>query len=109
MYVVGGGNSAGQAALHLSRYAASVALVIRGTDLAESMSQYLIDELAAAGVEIVAQSRVVGAEAAHPPAPAVLERILLADARDGSTRVVPCEALFITIGARPHTGWLVNE
>ncbi|MGD8166724.1 FAD-dependent oxidoreductase [Herbiconiux sp. P16] len=106
VFVVGGGNSAGQAALHLSRYAASVSLVIRGTALAESMSQYLIDELAAAGVEIVANARVVGAEAAHPPAPPLLERIVLADALTEEQRAVPCEALFITIGARPHTSWL---
>ncbi|MFB2598208.1 FAD-dependent oxidoreductase [Herbiconiux sp. P17] len=106
VFVVGGGNSAGQAALHLSRYAVSVSLVIRGTALAESMSQYLIDELAAAGVEIVANARVVGAEAAHPPAPPLLERIVLADALTEEQRAVPCEALFITIGARPHTSWL---
>ncbi|WP_382306512.1 FAD-dependent oxidoreductase [Herbiconiux sp. UC225_62] len=104
--VVGGGNSAGQAALHLSRYAASVSLVIRGTALAESMSQYLIDELAAAGVAIVTEARVVGAEAASPPAPPLLERVVLAHAGTGEERIVPCQALFITIGARPHTAWL---
>jgi thioredoxin reductase (NADPH) len=106
VFVVGGGNSAGQAALHLSRYAAFVALVIRGDALAESMSQYLIDELAAAGVEIVARARVVGAEAAAPPDAPLLERIVLADTRTGDQRIVPCQALFITIGARPHTSWL---
>ncbi|MCS5733709.1 FAD-dependent oxidoreductase [Herbiconiux daphne] len=106
--VVGGGNSAGQAALHLSRYAASVALVVRGSTLAESMSQYLVDELAAGGVAIITRSRVVGAEAAAPPAEPLLESIVLQHA-DGSSVAVPCQALFITIGARPHTEWLPDE
>jgi thioredoxin reductase (NADPH) len=109
VYVIGGGNSAGQAALHLSRYAASVSLVVRGASLAESMSQYLIEELSAAGVAIVTQSRVVGAEAAQPPDDPLLERIVLSNTVDGSVSTVACEALFITIGARPHTEWLPPE
>ncbi|PJJ72146.1 thioredoxin reductase (NADPH) [Diaminobutyricimonas aerilata] len=104
--VVGGGNSAGQAALHLSRYAAAVTLIVRGDGLAASMSEYLIAELAAAGVAVVTRSRVVGAEAGETDGPLTgveLER------DDGSRHTLACDALFITIGARPHTEWLPPE
>ena len=56
VYVVGGGNSAGQAALHLARYAASVSLIVRGQSLAASMSAYLIEQLEALGVHIVPET-----------------------------------------------------
>ncbi|UOE44211.1 FAD-dependent oxidoreductase [Agromyces larvae] len=100
--VVGGGNSAGQAALHLARFARSVALVVRGEHLAESMSQYLIAQLEAAGVGVIGDSRVVdvGADADGTLATVVLEH------RDGSRDTVTAQALFITIGARPRTDWL---
>ncbi|MEJ3405061.1 FAD-dependent oxidoreductase [Rathayibacter sp. YIM 133350] len=105
VHVVGGGNSAGQAALHLSRYADSVTLVVRGPSLAESMSQYLIDELAAMGVRIRAHSRVVDARGAG----ARLGAILLENPETGEADWVPSDALFITIGARPHTDWLAPQ
>ncbi|WP_411699939.1 FAD-dependent oxidoreductase [Conyzicola sp.] len=104
VYVVGGGNSAGQAALHLARYAASVSLVVRGAGLADSMSRYLIDELAAAGVGIVAEAKVVGGSGAT-----TLESITLRDRVTGRESHVRCDALFITIGAAPHTDWLPPE
>ncbi|MCU1425589.1 MAG: response regulator/thioredoxin-disulfide reductase [Microbacteriaceae bacterium] len=100
--VVGGGNSAGQAALHLARYAASVFLVVRGATLAESMSQYLIEQLAAAGVQILGESRVVGGAGNGRE----LEQIVLRHRETGEEVTVPCNALFITIGAAPHTDWL---
>ncbi|MDR5698223.1 NAD(P)/FAD-dependent oxidoreductase [Agromyces aerolatus] len=102
--VVGGGNSAGQAALHLARFARSVSLVVRGPSLAESMSQYLIDELADAGVGLRTQARVVDARpsaAGDRLGAVVLERTDTADHDE-----VPADSLFITIGARPHTDWL---
>ena len=101
VYVVGGGNSAGQAALHLARYAASVSLVVRGANLADSMSQYLVDELVAAGVGIVTEAKVVGGGGS-----ARLESIDLRDRATGRESRVRCDALFITIGAAPHTDWL---
>ncbi|GAB3606717.1 hypothetical protein GCM10027413_21260 [Conyzicola nivalis] len=104
VYVVGGGNSAGQAALHLARYAASVSLVVRGPNLAASMSQYLIDELAAAGVGIVTEAKVVGGGGSGR-----LETITLRDRVTGRESSVRCDALFITIGAAPHTDWLPPE
>ena len=104
VYVVGGGNSAGQAALHLARYAASVSLVVRGATLADSMSRYLIDELEAGGVGIVTESKVVGGAGEGR-----LEWIMLRDRVTGVESTVRCDALFVTIGAAPHTDWLPPE
>ncbi len=104
--VVGGGNSAGQAALHLARYARSVSLVVRGTSLAASMSQYLIDQLDAAGVGLITGSRVVDAGAADADR---LDHVVLERADSGERIEVPAHAVFITIGARPHTEWLAPE
>lgn len=102
-WVVGGGNSAGQAALHLAGYAASVHLLVRGPSLAASMSSYLIAQLEAAGVEIVTDSKVTDAAAG---ADGRMTQIELAHLPTGARRQVACDALFITIGARPHTEWL---
>jgi thioredoxin reductase (NADPH) len=103
--VVGGGNSAGQAALHLARYAASVSLVVRGASLADSMSQYLVDELGAADVAILTESRVAGGGGSDGR----LDHVVLADRVTGRESTVRCDALFITIGAAPHTDWVAPE
>ncbi|QEO13754.1 NAD(P)/FAD-dependent oxidoreductase [Agromyces intestinalis] len=100
--VVGGGNSAGQAALHLARFARSVSLVVRGAHLAESMSRYLIDELDAVGVGVIGDSRVVDVEAARD---GTLSAVVL-EHGDGTRDAVQAQALFITIGARPRTDWV---
>lgn len=102
--VVGGGNSAGQAALHLARYAASVSLLVRGASLAASMSAYLIEQLEALGVQIVPETRVVDASA--DARDERLASIEVENTATGVRRSLACEALFITIGARPHTEWL---
>ena len=102
VHVVGGGNSAGQAALHLARYAASVSLIVRGPNLAASMSAYLIDELAAAGVAVLTESKVVGGGGNGDR----LDHLVLRHRGTGEETTVPSNALFITIGAAPHTGWL---
>jgi thioredoxin reductase (NADPH) len=107
VFVIGGGNSAGQAALHLARYAASVALLVRGPSLAASMSSYLIEQLNALGVQIVTDSRVVDAHA--DAAGERLAQIEIEHVPTGDRRRVACEAVFITIGARPHTEWLPPE
>ena len=102
VFVVGGGNSAGQAAMHLARFARRVTMVVRGGALAATMSRYLIDEIeAAANVEVLPRTEVV---AAHGDAR--LERITLRDRADGTEHEVPAAALFVLIGARPHTDWL---
>jgi thioredoxin reductase (NADPH) len=102
VYVVGGGNSAGQAALYLARYARQVTMVVRGGTLAESMSQYLREALRAAGnVEVRLSTEVVAGGGQGR-----LEHLVLRDASTGATDDVRAAALFVLIGARPRTDWL---
>ena len=105
VYVVGGANSAGQAATHLSKYASRVTLLVRGRSLSTSMSEYLIQELEAAqNIDVRFETTVVdgGGEGR-------LEHLVLKNLGSGSTEVVPAAALFVLIGAEPHTGWLPEE
>jgi thioredoxin reductase (NADPH) len=103
--VVGGGNSAGQAAMHLSRFASQVTLLVRGPTLAESMSSYLAGEIdAAENVDVRHHVEVVDA-AGHER----LERLTLRDTRTGARRPLDAEALFVLIGATPHTDWLPDQ
>jgi thioredoxin reductase (NADPH) len=105
VYVVGGGNSAGQAATYLSNYASRVTLLVRDNSLAASMSEYLIREIEAAqnvGVRFNTQVIDGGGEGR-------LERLVLKDSASGLTETVPTVALFVLIGARPHTDWLPQE
>jgi thioredoxin reductase (NADPH) len=102
VYVVGGGNSAGQAALHLSRYARQVTLVVRRQSLAETMSSYLIDEIAAAeNIEVRPEAEVAGCSG-----DGLLEAVTLRDCASGESETLPAAALFVLIGAEPHTSWL---
>jgi thioredoxin reductase (NADPH) len=101
-YIVGGGNSAGQAAVHLSRYAKQVSVLVRGSSLADSMSPYLVDELAAAGnIDVRSNTQVIDGGGQGR-----LERLTLRDTVTGETYEVEAAALFVLIGARPHTDWL---
>ena len=103
VFVVGGGNSAGQAALHLAKYAKQVTLVVRGTTLAASMSDYLVDQLRSTpNVHIRYRTAVVGGAAVDD----CLDVIELQDIADGRTATVPAGGLFVLIGSRPHTDWL---
>jgi thioredoxin reductase (NADPH) len=105
VYVVGGANSAGQAATHLSEYASHVTLVVRGRSLTTSMSDYLIKEIEAAqNIDVRVGTCVVdgGGEGR-------LEHLVLKDLDSGLTETVGAGALFILIGAEPHTGWLPEE
>jgi thioredoxin reductase (NADPH) len=100
--VVGAGNSAGQAALHLAKFAARVTILVRGESLAASMSDYLIRELAAtANVEIRVHTRVVEGGGEYR-----LERVVVEDTRTGRREDVPAAAVFVLIGAVPRTDWL---
>jgi thioredoxin reductase (NADPH) len=102
-YVVGGGNSAGQAALHLARYARRVTLLVRGETLATSMSEYLIEQLkAAANVRIRYQTEVVGCQGENGH----LVGLRLRGRGDSAVEEVEAAGLFVLIGSRPHTGWL---
>lgn len=102
MYVVGGGNSAGQAALFLTRFTDSVTILIRGEDLTETMSQYLIDNLEASPeISIRPHCRVVKAAGTDH-----LESIDIEDLESGEVATVPAGAMFIFIGQRAQTDWL---
>ncbi|WSX86932.1 FAD-dependent oxidoreductase [Micromonospora sp. NBC_00898] len=102
VYIVGGANSAGQAAVHFSRYASRVHLLIRGADLTASMSRYLIDQLERIDrITVHPHTTVVGGSGEDH-----LRELTLCDARTGRTRTVPTSWLFIFIGAEPRTDWL---
>ena len=99
---VGGGNSAGQAAMFLSQHAAQCHLLIRGADIGKSMSRYLVDEIERTEeVEVMTCSEVVELIGDQ-----VLDRVVVRDTRTGERRELPCKALFVFIGASPHTDWL---
>jgi thioredoxin reductase (NADPH) len=102
VYVVGGANSAGQAALHLARSAAHVTLIVRGDSLATGMSDYLITQLRATlNVEVRLGTRVVDGHGE-----AQLAALTLEDVRTGRREWVKATAVFVLIGAEPRTGWL---
>jgi len=105
VHVLGGGNSAGQAAMYLSKYASKVTLLVRGSSLAASMSEYLMTEIEAAeNIEVHLSTRVVdgGGEGR-------LEYLVLKDSISGAAKIVSSAALFVLIGAEPHTGWLTGD
>jgi thioredoxin reductase (NADPH) len=100
--VVGGGNSAGQAVVWLARNARHVALIARGESLRKSMSEYLVQQIERLpNVEVRLRTEVIDGDGG-----ATLERVTLHDRARDTTAVVPCESLFVLIGADPHTGWL---
>jgi thioredoxin reductase (NADPH) len=100
VFVAGGGNSAGQAVLHLARYARRVTLLVRGPSLEAGMSHYLIQEIAATpSVDVRTHTTVVGGGGEGR-----LQRLVLRDG-DGE-ETVAADALFALIGARPRTDWL---
>jgi len=102
IYIVGGANSAGQAALYFSRHARRVTLLVRGASLSAGMSRYLIDEIEGRpNVVVRMHSRVVEACGG-----ASLERIVIANTTNGERESVPARALFVFIGALPRTEWL---
>lgn len=101
VYVVGGGNSAGQAAMHFADYADQVTLIVRGGSLAASLSQYLTDRIQQRNTIAVRYHTSVTALAGDTN----LEQITLTDSRDGSSETVPAHRLFICIGGSPNTEW----
>ena len=100
--VVGGGNSAGQGAMYLARFAEDVQIVIRRDDLRSTMSQYLIDQIAATpNIRLRARTEIEGVDGdGH------VEHVTLRSIEDGSSRVEAADALFIFIGTRPRSEWL---
>jgi thioredoxin reductase (NADPH) len=105
VFIVGGGNSAGQAAIHLARYAATVTLLIRGTSLVESMSDYLIREIrATANIDVRLRTEAVAGIGDHR-----LEGLVLRDRTTGTSEHVTAAGLFVLIGGEPRTDWLPPE
>jgi thioredoxin reductase (NADPH) len=102
VFVVGGGNSAGQAAIHLAKWADQVTVLVRGESLAQSMSDYLIRMIdAGPNVDVAYGVRIAGGSGTD-----CLQSLVLADAATGQRRSVPADALFVLIGSHPHTEWL---
>jgi thioredoxin reductase (NADPH) len=102
VFVAGGGNSAGQAVVHLSKNARKVTLVVRGHSLEKNMSDYLVREIRhRPNVEVLLDTEIVDGEGDH-----VLERLTLRSRVSHDTRSVKLDMLFVLIGAEPHTSWL---
>lgn len=103
--VIGGGNSAGQAAMHLARYAADVQIVVRREDLRATMSQYLIEQISkASNIRLCGRTEVERVEGnGH------VERVVLKSTEDGRCRSEEIDALFVFIGTRPRSDWLPSE
>lgn len=100
VYIVGGANSAGQGAVYFAKYARHVAMLVRADSLSKSMSQYLIDQIEdTENIEVKTCTRVVAVQGKHH-----LESITICETHEEKT--LPATALFIFIGAEPHTNWL---
>ena len=105
VFVVGGANSAGQAALHLAKYAEHVTVLVRGQSVRATMSDYLIRQIHAADnvdVRLRTRSSTAAGEGR-------LTGLVLRDRETGATRPSPRPPLFVLIGAEPHTGWLPGD
>jgi len=102
VFVVGAGNSGGQAALHLARYARQVTMLVRGDSLARSMSDYLIREIGAtANVAVRLRTEITDGHGDDQ-----LEALTLCDNQAGRAERVTADALFVLIGGEPRTQWL---
>lgn len=102
VYVIGGANSAGQAAMHFSKYAEHVTMLVRGESLTKSMSQYLIDQIeSTSNITVCPYCSVVEVHGEKS-----LEKIVIANSNTGTQKTVPATSLFIFIGAMPQTDWL---
>jgi thioredoxin reductase (NADPH) len=105
VFIAGAGNSAGQAAIYLARSADSVTLLVRGDSLAKSMSDYLVKEIESTpAVRVRLQTEVAAARGDRR-----LTELVLRDRRTGSDETVPAAALFVMIGATPHSDWLPDD
>jgi thioredoxin reductase (NADPH) len=102
VFVAGGGNSAGQAALHLAKWAKKVTILVRARSLAATMSDYLIRQIGAApNIEVCYRVQMAdGTGGGH------LQSLVLEDTASGARRTVPADALFVLIGGQPRTQWL---
>jgi len=105
VYIVGGGNSAGQAAVYLSRFAKNVFICIRRNDLSSTMSSYLIDQIdSIENIHLKAKTNILEVEGEKN-----LERVCLEDLESKEKSLKKADALFIFIGAKPYTEWLPDS
>lgn len=101
VFVVGGGNSAGQAAMHFSQYASQVTVIIRGDCLRKTLSEYLVDRIRAApNVEVASRTEITALDGNGS-----LRTITLRDKQSGDSRTVEAKHLFLCLGGLPHTQW----
>lgn len=104
VFVVGGANSAGQAAMHFARYAQEVVMLVRGPSLSSTMSRYLIDQISSTpAIRLQTQTEIVEVHGEER-----LEAISLKNRETGAVERVPANSLFIFIGAEPKTEWLAG-
>lgn len=102
VYIVGGANSAGQAAMHFAKFARKVTMLVRAEGLESSMSHYLIEQIAGTpNIDVQCCKRIVAASGDEH-----LETLTIEDVRTNERETVPAASLFIFIGAEPHTDWL---
>jgi len=102
VYVVGGANSAGQAAIYFAKYARKVTMLVRDESLSKDMSTYLIDQIEETeNIEVKTCTRVVAVHGKHH-----LESITIVNDKTHEEKTLPATSLFIFIGAEPHTSWL---
>jgi thioredoxin reductase len=105
VFVLGGGNSAGQAAVYLARFAKHVTILVRRATLSDTMSEYLIREVASTpNITVRPRVQVVDGTGAQ-----LLESLVLSELDTGRQEVVPADALFVLIGSTPRTDWLGDE
>lgn len=102
VYIVGGGNSAGQAAMYLANFASNVYILVRKPDLSVSMSQYLIDQIDnTPNIHVLGHTEIVEAKGNER-----LRQLVLKNGKSNEERIVDAGALLIFIGAKPYTDWL---
>jgi thioredoxin reductase (NADPH) len=105
VFIVGGGNSAGQSAMYLAKFAKNVFIVIRKGDLSSSMSSYLIDQIKSTlNIQVLSKTEIKEAMGnGH------LEQLMISCIDDGKNEIKKADALYIFIGAKPYTDWLGKE
>jgi thioredoxin reductase (NADPH) len=104
VYIVGGANSAGQAAMYFSRYARTVTMLVRGDSISKGMSSYLVEQIATTtNIKVLLNSNM---EAVHGEGK--LEEITVSNSATGEKQNVPASAVFIFIGAQPRTDWVAG-
>ena len=102
VYIIGGANSAGQAAMYFSRFAKQVTMVVRGSALSTTMSQYLEDQIAATkNIRVLLNSNVTKVSGTDR-----LETVTIRDQKSGTEETITAAALLIYAGALPRTDWL---